>query len=186
MSWAEEPWQKKFRVNPTLKILYILQRRKTENTCIFFKNEWKEGKPTELLVKCRKLYYVWFLSDACLERGEWELVPGPHFFLSQHQIELKGRSRSGKRNRALKGEFCHSTLRALSISPHGSLPWGPRSMDSEEANGSTCHSETEASGRLLGWRAEHRYLWNSVWRMKPRGAWKRVWPSRSLWAALNQ
>ena len=144
-----------------------------QNTFIFFKNEWKEGKPTELLVKRRKSYHVWPLSDACLKRGEWDLVPGPHFFLST-RCSWREEGGAGKET-ALKGEFCHSTLCAPSFSPHLSPPWGPRSMDSEEASAVPVTQEPEASGRLLGWRAEHRYFWDSTWRRKPRGAWKRVW-----------
>ena len=49
--WGEKQWQKKSRVNLTLKILhYGLQRRKTKYF-IPFKKEWKENHRT-LLVKC--------------------------------------------------------------------------------------------------------------------------------------
>ena len=48
-----------------------------------FKNEQKERRMTELLVKCRKSYHVWMLvSDACLERGDWDLDLKSSFSLS--------------------------------------------------------------------------------------------------------
>ena len=62
------------------------------------------------------------------------------------------------------------TLAPSSPYPEGPGPWTPRRPVAVPVT-----QETEASGRLLGWRAEHRYFWDSTWRRKPRGAWKRVW-----------
>ena len=52
------------------------------------------------------------------ERGDWALGLKPSFFLSQHRMERRGRSRSSKRNGALKGEFRHRAMNAPRVGPY--------------------------------------------------------------------
>ena len=105
--WHQEAelYLMKLRFTHSLRMCVFLEQRNSDKRSPEWISHWKyftmffkEGKQNilsplkmserkeksqTLLVKCRKSYYVWTLvSDACLERGDWDFGLRLSFFLS--------------------------------------------------------------------------------------------------------